>query len=164
MRYYAVSGKGPVQSDTVRYEQPAKNAYVIHMCMYVIVKYSRNTVRYIQICTSKYSQIQSDTVRYSQIQSDMNCSPKCICACIKDKNTDTYMHTCIALKQCISACMFLCVYGIQANMHLIQRLCENRYMQIQAYTCRYMDACITYRQCICDIHCVISVAYVCMHM
>ncbi len=59
--------------------------------------------------------------------------------------------------------MCLYVYGIQANMHWIQLLCERRYMHIHAYTCRYIDVCITYTSCKCDMVCVISRAYV-VHM
>ncbi len=59
--------------------------------------------------------------------------------------------------------MCLYVYDIQANMHLIQLLCERRYMQIHQDTCIYINVCITYTSCICDIDCVISCAYV-VHM
>jgi hypothetical protein len=83
-----------------------------------------------------------------------------ISVCIEDKNTDTCMRICIDLNQCICPCMCLYVYGIQANMNLIQLLCERRYMQIQAYTCRYINVCITYTSCMCDLNCVISCAYV----
>ena len=78
-------------------------------------------------------------------------------------HTGTYMHM-HDLKQCICACMCLYVYSIQANMHLIQLLCETKYMQIQAYACRYTDVCITYTLCICNMHCVVSGAFVCAYV
>ncbi len=101
-------------------------------------------------------------VRYAQ---KLHCTGAItsISVCIKAKHTDTYMHIFIDLNQSICPCMCLYVYGIQANMHLIQLLCERRYMQIHAYTCRYIDVCITYTSCICDMDCVISCAHV-VHM
>ncbi len=48
-------------------------------------------------------------------------------------------------------------------MHLIQLLCERRYMQIHISTCRYNDICITYTSCICGMDCVLSCAYA-VHM
>jgi hypothetical protein len=47
-------------------------------------------------------------------------------------HTGTYMHLCTAFKQCICACMLMYVHDIHAHMHMIQLLCEFRYMQIQA--------------------------------
>ena len=72
-------------------------------------------------------------------------------------HTCTYMHICIDLNQSICVCMCLYVNGIQANMHLIQPLSENRYIQIHTDTC---TVCITYRPCICDMDCLISCTYV----
>ena len=63
----------------------------MHFWMYV-------TAKYIQIHTDMHCEIQSDTV---EIQSDMHCFQNCICACIHDKNTYTY----IAFEQCICVCM-----------------------------------------------------------
>jgi hypothetical protein len=144
-----------IQSDTVRYEL-LENVHVYVCGREIQSKYSR-------IHTDMNLKMQSDTVRYSQKQSDMDCLQNCICACIQDKNSDTYMHICIDLNQSICPCMCLYVYCIQANMHLIQLLCERRYMQIHENTCRYIDVCITYTSCICYMDCVLSCAYV-MHM
>ncbi len=69
------------------------------------------------------------------------------------------MHICIDLNQSICSCMCLYVYCMQAHMHLIQLLCERRYMKIHAYTCRYINVCITYTSCISYMDC----AYV-MHL
>ncbi len=143
------------------------------MCMYVIAKYSQDTVGYIQICTSK---IQSDTVRYSQIHTDMNCFQECIYACIlvakmhmcmypqKYRHIQAHMHCLKAVHMCMYAhvcirhtCTY--VYDIHAHMHMIQLLCESRYMQIQAHTCRYSYVCISYTSHVCDMHFVISCAY-----
>ncbi len=127
----------------------------VDVCMWSwnTVEIQQDTYRYEPQNTVRYSQIQSDTVRYGLLA-------KCICACIQDKHTDTYMHIRIDLNQSICSCMCLYVYDMQANMHLIQLLCERRYMQIHAYTCRYIGVCITYTSCICYMDCVISCAYV----
>jgi hypothetical protein len=60
--------------------------------------------------------------------------------------------------------MRMYVYDIHAHMHMIQLLCEFRYMQIQTHTCRYSYVCISYISCICDMHFVISCAYECAYV
>ncbi len=150
----------------------------------------QNTVRYSQICTSKYSQIQSDMNRQQKCVSDPYVS---VCARNKVKiHSDTYryVNVCISYTLCIcnmdcrisrtydsayvsymcltyiqifqSICVCMCLYvnGIQDHMHLIQPLSESRYIQIHAYTCRYISVCIQYSPCICDMDCLISGAYV----
>ena len=117
---------------------------------------SRNTVRYSQICSQ-------NTVRYSQIQSDMNRQQKCISDPYVYYMCFTYIHIYQSICVCmIDICVCMCLYvnGIQVYMHLIQPLSENRYIQIHAYTCRYSFVCIQYRQCICDMDCLISRTYV----
>jgi hypothetical protein len=166
-----------IQSDTVRY------SHIWIACKIAYVHVSRTKNVHVYVCEreiqSKYSRIHtdmnlkihSDTVRYSQIQSDMDCWQNCICACIQNKHKDTYMHICIDLNQSICPCMCLYVYCIQANMHLIHLLCERRYMHIHAYTCRYIDLCITYTRyelryilCICRAYAnCMSLTYIHIH-
>jgi hypothetical protein len=73
-----------------------------------------------KIHTDTYRYALRNTVRYSQIQSDMHCFQNCICACIHDKNTYTY----IAFEQCICVCMH----------------CE-----IQSDTVRYIQICTAFK-------------------
>ena len=81
---------------------------------------------------------------------------------------------------CVCMCLYAVYYvlyvnGIQAHMHLIQPISGNRYIQIHAYTCRYIAVCITYRPvhmryglpyiwCICACICTLYVLQIQTHI
>ena len=81
---------------------------------------------------------------------------------------------------CVCMCLYAVYYvlyvnGIQAHMHLIQPISGNRYIQIHAYTCRYIAVCITYRPvhmryglpyiwCICVCICTLYVLQIQTHI
>jgi len=127
--------------------------------MYVLAKYSQiqsDTYRYARPNTVRYSQIQSDTYRYALLE-------KCICACIQAKNTVTYIQICTAVRNAyvhVSACMSAEYSRHTGTYALDTAPMSRRYIQIQCNTCRYKSVHITYALCICDMHSVVSCAYV----
>ena len=103
-----------------------------------------------------YMQIYSVCIQYSPCICDMDCL---ISGAYVSAYVSCMCFTYIQIFQSICVCMCLYVNGIQDHMHSIQPLSERRYIQIHAYTCRYIDVCIQYRPCICDMDCLISGAY-----
>ena len=114
------------------------------MCLYVN-GIQDHTCRYVHVCIS-----------YTPCICDMDCL---ISGAYVRAYVSCMCFTYIQIFQSICVCMCLYVNGIQDHMHLIQPLSERRYIQIHAYTCRYIDVCIQYRPCICDMDCLISGAY-----
>ena len=133
-----------------------KTTKLMHMWMYVTSKYSqihtdmhcfqkctcacihdKNTYTYalplsnayVYVCTAKYSQIQSDTYRYELLSKMYMCM----------YSWQTYIHICIAFRQCICVCICMYagmyVYDIHAHMHLIQL----QWARIHADTVKYMQ-------------------------
>ncbi len=120
----------------------------------------RNTVRYMQTCTAKYSQIQSDTCRYALLSNMHMCM----------YSWQEYILICTAFKQCICVCICMYagmyLYDIHAHMHCSTwySCYEPRYMKIQSNRCRYRYMHITYTLCICDMHSAVSCACVCAYV
>ena len=94
-----------------------------------------------------------------------------VCALHTYRYFNPYVYVCA----CMPFTMCLYVNCIQANMHLIQPLSGNRYIQIHAYTCRYIAVCITYRPvhmryglpyiwCICSCICTLYVLQIQTHI
>ncbi len=95
------------------------------------------------------------------------CTSVCMYVCIQEQNTVTYMQICIAFKSAyvyVSACMSVECSGHTCTYALDTAPMSQRYIQIQCNTCRYKFVHITYALCICDMHSVVSCAYVCAYV
>ena len=117
-----------------------------------------------QIHSQILTDMQSDTIRYIQMCTQLHCFQKCICACIQQQNTATDIRICTALR---NAYVHVSAYkSAEYSRHtgtyyaLDTAPMSNRYIQIQCNTCRYKSVHITYALCICDMHSVVSCAYV----
>ena len=105
------------------------------------------------------------------------------------QNTSTYMQICTPKR---GAYVYVCRFKIQAHtcryapyfrcisaricMYLVEYFkdtctyapdtapMKNKYIHIHAHTCTYMNVCITYAQCICDMHVAVSRAYHCAYV
>ena len=119
-----------------------------------------------------YMQIYSVCIQYSPCICDMDCL---ISGAYVSAYVSCMCFTYIQIFQSICVCMCLYVNGIQDHMHLIQPISGNRYIQIHAYTCRYIAVCITYRPvhmryglpyiwCICACICTLYVLQIQTHI